>query len=298
MLTLDALFEEDAKAAAKPSVHGKWFEIRLTPDPVTGELLNVGVGFIQARTRSFHFKLLESAAVFGCLYGPRGREQFEFLLTTVRQRLTTQGATGSISPHISFGPQRYAAGDSAQAVVDQMYATVVTLARRPAPLDDGRAQAVAGSPRSTEKVRKRVRRAFQMRDQKGFLNYWRDTPVEVRVDDVTHPLDCQIWMGEDLVSSRTFASIVSSCYKDEHYRRSFLTGAYHSLTIARAYAPRARGGFFILAPDDAGSLSALRSTIDNEIDHTTWILGRKFNIRADVDTSIDALKDKALAFAG
>ena len=297
MLDLDALFDADAKSAAKPRVQGKWFEIRLTPDPVTGELLNVGVGFIQARTKAFHFRILESGAVFGCLYGSAGREQFEFLLTSVRQALAAHGPSTNISPHITFGPPRFASGDSAEAIVDQMYQTVVTLARRPQlASDDAPEEKTKGAARSTEKVRGVVRSAFKRRDKPGFLEYWRDDPVPVIVDQITHPLDCQIWMGEDLVRARAFASIVSACYVDEHYRRSFLTGAYHSLTIARSYSPNAKGGFFILAPDSSSRLAALRRTIENEIDNTTWILAKRFKINAEVETEMKAIKEKALAF--
>lgn len=297
MLDLDALFEADATSAKSPRVKGKWFEIRLTPDPVTGELLNVGVGFIQARTKAFHFRMLDSGAVFGCLYGPAGREQFEFLLNTVREALAAHGPSDTISPHITFGPQRYAAGDSAESIVDQMYRTVVSLARRTlfAP-NDPQDEKANGGARSTEKVRNVVRSAFKRRDEPGFLEYWRDAPISVTVDEVPHSLDCQIWMGEDLVRSRAFASIVSACYIDEHYRRSFLTGAYHSLTIARSFSAKAKGGFFILAPDGSSRLAGLRRTIANEIDNTTWILKKRFNIVAEVEAEMKAIKEKALAF--
>lgn len=297
MLTLDTLFEEDARTAGSPKVQGKWFEIRITPDLVTGELLNIGVGFVQARTKAFHFRLLESAQAFGCMYGPQGREQFEFLLGVVRQTLHIHGAAATLPQNISFGPPRFAAGDSGPAIVETMFNTVVTLARRAIALTDVEDPSHKGAGlRSTESVRKRIRRAFKKRDEKGFLDYWRDAPVEVRVDDVLHPLDCQVWKGKDLVSSDCFASIVSSCYRDEHYRRSFLTGAYHSLTIARAYSSSAKGGFFILAPDAHGTYASLITKINNEIDHTTWILRKKFNIAPEVETSMETIKEKALAF--
>lgn len=294
MLTLDQLFDADS-AAAKPSVTGKWFEIRLTPDLITGEILNIGVGFIQARTKRFFFKLLDSAAPFACLYGPRGREQFGFLLSVTREALTTHGPSDKISPHIAFGDPRYAQGDSVESILDSLYRTVVTLGRRTTETAELLTPAERKAPRSTETIRKRIRRAFRKNDPKGFTDYWRDDPVAVPVDGHRRPIDMQIWQAQaGLFNPRCFGIIVSACYKDPHYRKAYLNGAYHDLTIARAYMQQGqgKGGIFILRPEEGDNLAQ----IDNEIDNTVWALQKKFQISPYVEEMLDRLKEKALEF--
>lgn len=294
MLTLDQLFDQDTEAS-KPSISGKWFEIRLTPDLATGEILNIGVGFVRARTREFYFRLLDSAAPFGCLYGPKGREQFGFLLSVTREALAAHGPSASISPQITYGAQRYAQGDSVEQILDSMYHTVVTLARRADVTAEALTPLERHAPRSTETIRKRIRRAFRTNDPKGFTSYWRDEPVTVPQEDRRRPIDMQIWQEEGLFSPRCFATIVSACYRDRHYRSAFLNTAYHDLTIARSFIPagRGKGGIFILRPDSGDQLEQ----IDNEIDNTTWALQRKFNIAAYVEQSLERLKEYAVAFA-
>lgn len=294
MLTLDTLFDAE-DTAAKPAVTGKWFEIRLAPDLITGEILNIGVGFIQARSKRFFFKLLDSAAPFACLYGARGREQFSFLLAVTREALLAHGPSDRISPHISFGELRSAQGASVEAILDSMYKTVVTLGRRAAETAELLTPAERKAPRSTETIRKRIRRAFRKNDPKGFTDYWRDDPVTVQVDGHRRPIDMQIWQAQaGLFNPRCFGIIVSACYKDQHYRKAYLNGAYHDLTIARAYMQQGqgKGGIFILRPEDGENLAQ----IDNEIDNTVWALEKKFGITPYVETLLDRLKEKALGF--
>lgn len=294
MLTIDQLFDAES-TAVKPSITGKWFEIRLTPDLITGEILNIGVGFIQARTKRFFFKLLDSAAPFTCLYGPRGREQFGFLLSVTREALTTHGPSNRISPHISFGDPRYAQGGSVASIIDSLYHTVVTLGRRSTKTAELLTPAERKAPRSTETIRKRIRRAFRKNDPKGFAAYWRDDPVTVPVEGRPRPIDIQIWQAQaGLFNPRCFGSIVSACYNDPHYRRSYLNGAYHDLTIARTYMQQGqgKGGIFILQPEEGDNLKQ----IEDEIDNTVWALQKKFQISPCVESTLDQLKEKALEF--
>lgn len=294
MLTIDQLFDADSPAA-KPCVTGKWFEIRLSPDLVTGEILNIGVGFIQARTRAFHFKLLETASPFVCLYGPAAREQFGFLLSVTRDVLRQHGPSANISPHISFGDERFSQGESIEQILSSLYNSVVTIGRRADGMLEMLTPAERKAPRSTETIRKRIRRAFKSNDPNGYTDYWRDAPVVVNVDERPRPIDMQIWQAQnDLFNPRCFGAIVSACYKDEHYRKSYLNGAYHDLTIARSYMPKdkGKGGIFILRPESGDSLDM----IDNEIDNTVWALEKKFGITPYVETLLDRLKEKALGF--
>lgn len=299
MLKTNELIADHESSPRKQNVTGKWFEIRLSPDLVSGEILNIGVGFIRARTHEFSFRLLESSAPFGCLYGPRGREQFGFLLGVAREAFASHGASAKISPHLSFGEARSVQGESVEQILGDLYQMTVTLARRAAQLDDLLTPAERRAPKSTETLRKRVRRAFKATYDKKLSTVWRDTPVAVTADDIRHSIDMQIWVEESLLNPRCFGSIVSVCYNNGHYRKGFLTGAYHSLTIARAEMDaKGKGGIFILRPEHGEySDHTIHDEIDNEIDNATWVLQRKFNITPYVTEKLDELKAKALSFA-
>jgi hypothetical protein len=300
MLTLDPLFAADETAAKRPKISGKWFEIQLAPDLVSGERLNIGVGFIQARTRKFFFRLLDTPAPFACLYGPGAREQFGFLLRVVCESLEQHGPNAGISEQISFGVPRAAQGDSPQEIVDAFYQSVVTLGRR-AQMDDADAPTPAErtAPRSTESIRKRIRRAFRSNDRDGFGRYWRDESVVLPIGNARHRIDLPIWQDQqELFSPRCFASIVSACYRNSHYRDGYLKGAYHGLTIARSYTlGSAKGGVFILRPTEDPTIpNEMKLAIDNEIDDVTWVLKEKFAITPYVRDTLARIKEDALAF--
>jgi hypothetical protein len=298
MLTLDTLFDNDTDDApsAKP-VQGKWFEIQLAPDVVSGERLNIGVGFVRARSGQFHFRLLKTANPFVCLYGHQAREQFDFLLRSVEKSLAKHGPSAAISPQISFGKPRHMEGASPEAIVDSLYATVVTIGRRELALES--LPGLRVSPRSTESVRLRVRKAFVSLDKHNYPRYWRDDPVELAIGKAKHRVDLSIWEEEgSLFNSRRFASIVSSCYRDTHYRDAYLKGAYHALTIARNYTRKsAKGVLIVLTPENDPAIPvAMKRTIENEIDDVEWVLKEKFDVKSFLQKSIESVRDKAMEF--
>ncbi|MDR0379999.1 MAG: hypothetical protein LBI62_08690 [Candidatus Accumulibacter sp.] len=295
MLTLDSHPAADT-IFPKPVVSGKWFEIRLTPDLITGEILNIGVGFVASRSKKFSFRLLESAAPFHCLYGPGGQEQFGFLLNVVRDSLETYGPSAKISPHISFGPSRPAQGNNAEEILQSLYRSVVTLGKRSAEAAEVLAETERKAPRVTEALRKKIRQALHEKDPHGFSAYWRDKPVIIPIGRHQCSIDIQLWQAnEDFFSPRYFGSIVSVCYNDSHYRKAYLNGAYHDLTIARSCIQKGngKGGFFILRPESSHDN---HEQIENEIDNAVWALEEKFHIKPYVEDDIDRLKDQALNF--
>lgn len=216
-----------------------------------------------------------------------------FLLNVVCDSLDTYGPSAKISPHISFGTPRYAQGDSAEEILQSLYRSIVTLGRRSAEAAEVLTEAERKTPRATEALRKKIRRAFRKNDPQGFTAYWHDDPVTVPVEGRRRPIDMQIWQAnEGLFNPRCFGCIVSVCYSNPHYRKSYLNGAYHDLTIARSCIQdeKGRGGIFILRPKSGNE------QIENEIDDTIWALEKKFQITPYVEDGVDRLKDKALSF--
>lgn len=296
MLTVDEFFSNEELKLPKPKCEGRWFEIRLTPDVVAGEMLNIGVGFIDAK-RKFHFKLLDSAAPFACLYGRSSREQFDFLLSTTRSALVRKGHHADISPHVTFGKPRYASGESVESILSRLYFNMVTLSRREIITD-------AKTPKSdtidTPELRRQMYSAIKKRQPNNFSKFWRQEPISVQVDKVSHNLDMQVWVEETLLSPRVFGSVVSVHYKTDFYRKGGLDAGFRHLSTARQFATQtAKGALFILRPpiDTTNYPESLQSEIDNEIDDATWVLKKRFDISPYVADSVDSLTRQAMAFA-
>jgi hypothetical protein len=217
------------------------------------------------------------------------------MLAVTSAALKEHGPGAQISQHISFGDQRFAQGSSAEDIVSNMYSAVVTLGRLAEESANILSASESNAPRSTETLRKYLRRAFKKNDPNGYQHYWRDSPVIVPDDEGRRAINLQIWNDSNgLFNPQSFASIISVCYNNKHYRSSFLNGAYHDLTIARTYMGnnKSKGAIFILRPTS----SEFMTEIENEIDNSTWILGKKFGIYPVVEDSKDSLTQKAISF--
>lgn len=278
--------------APKHHVEGKWFEIRVTPDMVSDELLNIGVGFVQSRTKAFHFRLLDNANAFGCLYGPKGKEQFGFLLEVARQALAAHGPSADISEQISFGRPRFAQGNNPSEIVDALFRSVVTLARR----DIDPAENALDRP-STSETRARIKASLKKRAPKQFARIWQDNPVEIILDRHACALDMPIWDPDpELLRGRRFATIISACSIETYHRKANFGSAFQDLTAARDYFRLvdnpARGGLFILRmPNDP-----LEQVIDAEIDRTTWLLEQRHKVEPFVEYTTAGLEKRLLEF--
>ena len=117
-----------------PAVRAKWFNIRYIPDLATGEVLNIGVGLIDASGR-VHAKLLTDFARLHCLYGARlDPEGLQFFMDLLRESLSWPDVPPcSPSPNFVFSELKYAAGDSVEAILNDFYAMTVSL--EPSPPD-------------------------------------------------------------------------------------------------------------------------------------------------------------------
>ena len=92
-----------------PIIKGRWFPIRLSPDLATGELLNIGIGFIDSNNQ-LHTKILSSTTPFRKLYGSAGASNFGFLLALLREHFA-----------------RIDSADQLTTVIDQAEAATVAL---------------------------------------------------------------------------------------------------------------------------------------------------------------------------
>lgn len=297
MLNLEDLIIEDQQGleSIKPIV-GKWFEIKLSPDLISGEILNIGVGFIDSR-KKLHFRILENSKPFACLYGKLAEESFQFLLVAVKNALLQYGLKSDLGPQIQLGKPRYIEGHTVDAILNKLYTSVVTLSRKS--FVEVTQILQMSSQRNTQDLRKTLGKRFKKRFEKNYRDFWKEDLTIVKVGDQFHHIDMPIWSENTLLGPTCFGTVISVAYIDSIYRKSYLNTAYKDLTIARDYlSSNARGGLFILRPDSKDlKYSSIMNEIDNEIDSTTWALMNRYKIKAEVTEHTDQLEIAALNFA-
>lgn len=290
---------DDADGGEDAATTGEWFPIRIMPDLATGELLNVGVVFVD-QTGQRHFRLIENARPFRCLYGATGQENYSFLLQVLREHLQRADALISPSPHIILGKRAYAAGESCDEVVNRLFGAMVALR-----CDEATHDVYEKASVNTETARRNVFKAMKAKAPAQFERLVRNAPVRLE-DNRGNPLilDLPLWNDQpDMYSGHgpRFGTIVSAHYRDKVYRGSSLNGGSLGLLTAAMILGEqgGRGSLLILRPADGteGYDRKMLNLIENDIDTATFALQGRKDLRICVDTDYGRLAEAALELA-
>lgn len=296
---LSTLFDDAPEMEIAP-VTGEWFPIRLMPNIATGEIFNVGVA-LRTPDGQTHLRLIDNARPFKCLYGHRGLENFSFLLTAFRQSVDTDGRLDQPFPQIRYGEKSFAAGDSVNQILDNLYETMISLQ-----CDESEEEAAEKIYTvSTERIQKRVFGMIKKERPQAYDRVFRATPV-ILEDQNHHPLrlELPIWNEHPNMfkaGGPRFGTIVSAHYRDPVHRHYNLDGGALNMVNAAMLldGKRAHGGIFILRPAEgsAGYSPFLMVDIENDIDRATWALQRRRNVTITVSPDERVLMDAALELA-
>lgn len=291
---------DDAEVIAPAKVSGKWFPIRLNPDVATGEILNIGVGFIDSKHK-LHVRLIDSAKPFQCLYGKAGLENFTFLLTAAREHFQRTGKAESPSQHITFGHRAYAGGESISEILDSLYSTMVTLATVE---DNEESGAEKTDTIDTVSLRKDIFKHVRQQSKSTYDRMFHEQPVDLHDSTgKSHVLDLPIYLKDaDMHRAGTrFGTIVSAHYRSKVHR-GFNLDSEGSSVLSNAHAiigDRGRGGFLILRPAEGepGYTQEILNDIDNDIDRATWPFMKSKNMLVEVSSDMLKLAEAALSLA-
>jgi hypothetical protein len=286
-MSLTSNMFDDAVPMDKPMVTGKWCTIRVHPDIVTGEVINIGVAFSAARGQPL-FRLIPNARGFECLYGPHGLEQYGFLLRAMQEHLAQAQKASDILPvsqQISLSPWRETAGNSALEIVEHLYARMVHINCNVADKPKADSYSV-----STADFRTRVKATFAAEVTRQLF---REDPVVVKAPDgKAHYLDMPVWLEKVGFFPRfTYGTMVSCHYKSDVYRKAALGPACQHMTVAIDHFAQHSGTGFLIAlrpPDGAPGFSQSDfSAIENEIDDLTWPFQKSKQVRMHVAHSTE-----------
>src|SRR5690606_26770477 len=137
-----------------PPIQGQWRPVSLCLDPDAGEFFNVGVAF--THPGGIEVRMLDSFERLRCLFDARvdtndlARTLADIEAALFHLRHEGKPLPDTLGDAARLGGPRDGAGESTEAVVDEFFAAVVTLAR------PKRERAMEFRYQSTPKVRSRV----------------------------------------------------------------------------------------------------------------------------------------------
>ncbi|WP_199506862.1 MULTISPECIES: DUF3037 domain-containing protein [unclassified Psychrobacter] len=288
-------------------ISGEWFTVRFTPDFIANEIFNIGVVFVDDDKRC-HYKMIENANAFSCLFGSTGVANINFLLKIVKTELTANNYTLTPSGHIFYSHRQTAQGSSVSEILEDLFGSMVSLVCK----GDTEVEPIKDTPStlSTNKLRSKV--FSQMRDKYGSLyeKVYHKEPYEI-TDDTTGDkiiVDMPIrhYSGVRSGTKRVeyYGSIVSAAYLDQVHRIHHINyiGATNVMNCCELLGKDVRTALIIyLPPDDSLKFTKpLRLQIENELDRCLYSLHKMesdgFNIKIEVKESPEECLEEVVEF--
>lgn len=269
-----------------PKVAGQWFNIRFSPSAAGGELINVGVGYVDGSTRRIHSRLIENLEAFRALFGEAFEDEVRFSLDVVRSALGRFVLEAPLRT-IAFSNPRYAAGESAQDVLDRLFAATVSFAEaRQAPMNRREAA------QSNSLVRKTVFDEIRLKAGLAAERIIAEDPVYWATEGSRRiPLDIP------LRSDRLLGSIVSGGYRTKALLENNLLRSSLDLETAARIFKQDRLGFFVMRPDSSALDTGSDGALDDFIETTCWKL-HKHGIHVGVESTPARLAEDVLSWSG
>lgn len=229
-----------------PAVSGTWRPISLCLDDTACEFLNVGVMFTSGD--QVEVRMLDTFDRLKCLYDTRvDQRALEHLLLDIEATLVaTQGDVGDqLSDTIRLGQPLHAAGDSAEAIVDEFFADVVTLARPRHGREASRFRYCSSS-----KLRHTLLALMTERLGMQASRIIQEQPYRLRMA-TGHTIDVDV----PLLSGQAVGSIVSAWYKSPLVVENNILQTHSDLNLVTSQSQR-RASLSVLLPGQDCGLSA------------------------------------------
>jgi hypothetical protein len=222
-------------------------------DPDAGEFFNVGVAF--THPGGIEVRMLDSFERLRCLFDARvDTNDLARTLADIEAALFHFHQEGKPLPDtlgdaVRLGGPRYGAGESTEAVVDEFFADVVTLAR------PKRERAMEFRYQSTPKVRSRVLEHIAERMQLQASRIIQEERYRLRLS-TGHHIDLDI----PLLSEHAAGSVVSAWYKSPLVVENALLQAAADLHLVRSNSSRTQAAVSVLVPGEGSGLTRTEHT--------------------------------------
>ncbi len=216
-----------------------WRNLRWRPNDSTGEVLNIGV-VVEGSDGRPHVKLLKSFDRIRCLYDASVAADAKFLVRVVREAILAGAELPSSSVFLS--EPKFAAGDSAASILDQMFSATVPLGvaktQERVTIDE------AARPADTTSVRKEVLDALRhIAGIKADRIITPERTMQVVEDGQAHHLDIP------LQTRNALGTIVSARYAQPKDNELNIFRADSDLQIARKVYRQDRLYMYVVRPE-------------------------------------------------
>ena len=277
-----------ASTPPAPAVTGHWFNIRLCPDLALGELLNVGVGYVDSASEKIYTRLVDRFDRFRSLYGEGFEDEMRTMLRILESTLGTKAKQPPI-PNLRFSELKFAAGNSVEDILDRLYQATVVTSSPSAPGETQSRESSAGN----EAVRK-----FVFDELKRIAGLSADRIISSQPMYTVTENGRAYALDIPLRGARHLGSVVSARYKTIQPVEANLLRATVDLETASRVFKQDQLGLFVVrpAPDPIAYPQERLTQIDNIIDQIGWKL-HKQGVYVGVDDAPAALAEEIAEWA-
>lgn len=288
-------------------ISGEWFTVRFIPDHVAGEIFNIGVVFIDEYKDS-HYRLINNADAFSCLFGEIGKANINFLLNVVNQVLSNNNYLVTPSPSIVYSSRQTAQGDSIEDILDDLFSSMISLVCKNE-LAEVNIVEVEKFNLSTKDLRHNVFKRMKKDYEALYEKVHRRQPYEI-----TNPyskkkmlIDMPIRCYDGLERQKRqdyYGSIVSAAYLNEVHRIHQINyvGATNVMNCCEQLGRGVKTALIIYLPpvDDYKFTESVRLQVENELDRCLYGLHQMskdgYQIKIEVEESPEACLEEIIEF--
>lgn len=274
-----------------PRIRGQWAPLLLSPDIAAGEHLNAGVvffgedGHIVARTTDRLDRLR-------CLFDDRLNLEAVAALLDYATAIVLRGGSAALhgfSQQVSLGPLRPAQGESAEAIVDNLFTQIVTLAKpHPGPAEEAARFTSLSSPVVSATVINWLRRSNPLLAQRIVA----DSPFWV-ANERNERQSLNIPLRRP---GRGAGVIVSAWTRSQQTLELNLLRAGIDLATLHRHVREEQRALFVLRPERSDGLSEQdEHTIDRVLDTNLWQL-RDDGVVIELENSVERLGQRIVGW--
>jgi hypothetical protein len=257
-----------------PQVQGHWMSVSYCPSLLAGESINIGVAFVDSITKTPAAKFLEDLDRISVIFGDHLEAEIRFAIQSLTDSLA-QGRLEAPSENLRLSTPRFASGESADAILEDLCGSVVRL------LSFAKSPNSPRINRSNEKIRKQV--FDSIRSQSGIAA---ERIIAVTKDYIVRENDREYSLDIPLRGEHHLGSVVSAAYASRQPLENNLFRASLDLETASRIFQRNKLGLFVLRPssDDPLFVGKKLVEIDNVIDMLEWkLLKQGFTVGVEDD---------------
>jgi len=245
---LEELFE---KAAAKSGIQGKWFAARWQPDIATGEVLNIGVGFV-SNDGELTLRLLNEFGRLECLFDSNNAAfHAELACQIVEECMRADPQRrGNLLAGVTIEEQGFAQGSDNEGIIGRLYSEVVTLGRARPTKGKKKPFVPVSRDYAYENLRKQLKKRLNLDYEKHVpKDPFKEVNDEFGLDRLYLPFQRE----------HGVATLASAAYADPWRVKSHLWEGFRSVETALKNGLSDEGALFVVMPGEGLSTDVFKT---------------------------------------